>query len=484
MCSTRPPAILCWPGSLVLAASLACKTPSNDTPSPWADSGLSANSSAPTPVQRFFDWTDLCFEPEEYAQRRSRLMARLAKDGGGVFLAPSAVGRSLGGTFRQLDDFEYLTGLELPDSVLALDADRNRVTLFLPDHDARFASSSRRNDFPGRPLGADPEIGRRSGLSDLRPATEFEDQLIAWEADQRQVRLPLRDLESPPSEAGWVHPRTPLESLASHISRTHPELDLRSGFAQIAALRSVKSAAEIRTVRAACDITCDAIRHAARFVRDGVSERDLEAELEAAFKRGGAQRLAFDSIIKSGPNSLWPWRILAAQYDRRNRVMRSGELVIFDVGCELDRYASDIGRTFPVSGRFSATQRAALEMVNSVSDEIIAAIRPGITLRQLQEVAVAAIPEHERPHMQTGLFFGHPIGLNVGDAMPDDFELQPGTIFTVEPWYYNHSSNLAVFVEDNILVTRQGSENLTADLPRSPADLERLMENSDRSAGH
>ncbi|MFT5477767.1 MAG: Xaa-Pro aminopeptidase, partial [Planctomycetota bacterium] len=331
------------------------------------------------------------------------------------------------------------------------------------------------NDFPGRPLGADPELAIRSGLTDQRSSSGFAQQLEDWEQQERLIRLPLREMESHPSEAGWIHPRTPLESLALHLSSQHPGLALQSGFADIAALRSVKSPAEVEVIRAACAITCSAIQHAAGFVRAGITERDLEAELEAAFKRGGAQRLAFDSIIKSGPNSLWPWRILAAQYDRRNRSMHAGELVIFDVGCELDHYASDIGRTFPVSGRFSAQQRARLEMVISVSDAIMAAIRPGVTLAELQQVAVAATPENERQHMQTGLFFGHPIGLDVGDAMPDDFELQPGTIFTIEPWYYNHQIDLAVFVEDNVLVTAEGCENLTARLPRSPSDLERMV---------
>ena len=84
--------------------------------------------------------------------------------------------------------------------------------------------------------------------------------------------------------------------------------------------------------------------------------------MEAEFKRQGSQRLAFSSIIKSGPNSLWPWRILASHYDRRNRTMETGELVIFDVGCEYNYYSSDVGRTFPVSGKFSPKQREILEM--------------------------------------------------------------------------------------------------------------------------
>ena len=222
-------------------------------------------------------------------------------------------------------------------------------------------------------------------------------------------------------------------------------------------------------LRRAAEIT------SAGILRAGVDERGLEAEFEAELKRRGAQRLAFDSIIKSGPNSLWPWRILAAHYDRRNRSMKDGELVIFDVGCELDHYSSDIGRTFPVSGRFDAEQKRLIEMVRKISDTVIEAAGPGLTLAELQQVAESAIPDEERKYMQTGLFFGHHIGLAVGDPSLAEAKLEPGMVFTVEPWYYNHDREVAVFIEDEVLIIPQGAENLTASLPRTARDLERLV---------
>ena len=155
--------------------------------------------------------------------------------------------------------------------------------------------------------------------------------------------------------------------------------------------------------------------------------------------------------------------------------MRQGELVIFDVGCELDYYASDVGRTFPVSGKFSAEQRRTLEMVTAVADAILAAVRPGVTFADLKRVAVEATPEGEREYMQTGSFFGHHIGLAVGDPSLLEAPLEDGMVFTVEPWYYNHDRQIAVFVEDDVLVTPEGHENLSRGLPRSPEGLEGLM---------
>ena len=259
-----------------------------------------------------------------------------------------------------------------------------------------------------------------------------------------------------------------------HLRNAFAAKAIDNAFEDVARVRMVHGPEEIAKMRAVCDLTMRAIRHAASFVRAGVDERTLEAELEAEYKRGGAQRLAFASIIKSGPNSLWPWRILAANYDRRNRVMENGDLVVFDVGTELDYYVSDIGRTFPVSGKFTEEQRRALELSTSVSDAIIAAIKPGVTFAELKAIAVANTPEDQRSYMQAGGFFGHHIGLSTGDPALTDVPLEPGMIFTVEPWYYNHDDDISVFVEDVILVTPGGNESLTTALPRDAHSLEAM----------
>ena len=207
----------------------------------------------------------------------------------------------------------------------------------------------------------------------------------------------------------------------------------------------------------------------------GVDERTLEGHFQLACKKGWSKRVPFHPIVKSGPNSLRPWRVLTAHYDRRNRRLENGDLVIFDVGCEFDHFVSDVGRTFPVSGRFTPEQRRALELSTSVSDAIIAAVKPGITLLDLQEVAESHIPNDQKKYMQTGLYFGHHIGLSTGTPVLTDEPLQPGMIFTVEPWYYNHDDQISVFIEDVILVTETGAEVLSDDLPRSAEELEKLV---------
>ena len=427
--------------------------------------------------QRLFEWTALPFSQTEFRLRRRAVIAQLQQSGGGVLLLPSTDGLAASGTFRQQDNFLYFTGLELPRSILAVDPDASRAILFVPRRDIRFDNPSRPNDFPGRPLADDPTLGRESGIGDIRPFSELGSFLSRTIANGRAIRIDLGHT-GPVAEAGTdpFGNRSPAAVLVQHLQSTYPSVVIQNAFSQIARLRMIKSDAEIAVMRRAASITSSAIMTAARSVSDGTDERRLEAEFEAACKRAGSQRLAFPSIVKSGPNSLWPWRILAAHYDRRNRSMRNGELVIFDVGCEVDYYASDVGRTFPVSGEFTEEQRDVLLMTTAVSDSIIAAVRPGMTFRELRAIALSAVPEAHRQYMQAELFFGHHIGLAVGDPSLPDLQLEPGMIFTVEPWYYNHDRDIAVFVEDEVLVTDGGAELLTSALPRTPEDLENFVE--------
>ncbi|MGK0203784.1 MAG: Xaa-Pro aminopeptidase [Planctomycetota bacterium] len=431
-----------------------------------------------TPPQPFFEWSKLDFPQSEYAARRAAMLTQLARIDGGVMLIPAGHGRSHGATFRQLDDFLYFTGLEVPQSMLVLDGDAKSATLFLPPTDKRFGNIARRNDFPGRALLRDPAIGKATGIADIQPFSQLPSRVAAWVKSKRVLLVNPGRPRLRPLMTSWIGDASPVDHLRRHLGALHPDANVQSAFTAIAALRMIKSAAEIETLRRACDVTCKSIVEAAHAVAVGVDERTLEGVLELGFKKRGSQRRAFDSIIKSGPNSLWPWRILAAHYDRRNRAMIDGDLVIFDVGCERNYYVTDVGRTFPANGTFSKRQREILAISTSAADAIIAAAKPGVTLSQLLRVAHATIPAEHRRYMQTGSFFGHHVGLSTGDPTSFTAPLRPGMVFTVEPWYYNHDEQIAVFIEDMIVITEDGCENLTAQLPRSAEQLEAMMKSS------
>lgn len=432
--------------------------------------------SAQTPEQRYSDWVRPGFRPQEYEFRRNRILDGLRATGGGLLLVPSSDGITHGETFRQLEDFWYLTGLEVPQSMLVLDAGRDLAILFMPQRDPRFENPGRPNDFPGRPLLEDYRIRGIGGADDYRDIAELEGFLRerVGRGEILRVNAGAAGEVSDPV-VPLVGSLDPTASLIRRLRDDYPDARLVNAFEIVARLRMVKSPAEIMRMRRAADATMAGIRAAAALVRPGVDERTLQGEFERACREAGAQSIPFTPIIKSGPNSLWPWRVLAAHYDRRNRRMEDGDLVIFDVGCEINGYVSDVGRTFPVNGAFTEIQREKLLVSTRATEAVIAAVRPGVTLRELTQVAYDAIPDEEERYMQTPSFFGHHIGLSTGDPALLDEPLAPGMVFTIEPWYYNHDLGVSAFVEEVLLVTEDGAEVITDALPRDPNALEELV---------
>jgi len=437
---------------------------------------FSAILKAQTPEQRYFDWTELAFSKQELENRRAKLIKNFENEGKtGLVVIPARDGFSYGETFRQLDNFYYFTGLELPNSLMVVDISKKTTVIFTPKEDLRFKSTSRPNDFPGRPLLMDKAIAAKSGVH-LQAISDFsafmdkkaEEESIIYIDNGRQGEINFG------SDEYFASP-TPVQILVNALRAKHQGLKFENMYTAIARTRMVKSSSEIEIMRKTTQINITGIKTAAKTIKAGVDERYLEGVLEGNYKVNGAHRLAFGSIIKSGPNSLWPWRILATHYNRRNRNMEDGEMVIFDVGCEYKNYVSDVGRTFPVSGKFTKKQKEILTMEVAIADQIIAFIKPGITFADIKELTEEIIPKEAKKYMQVGLFFGHHLGLSTGDPNLSDAQLQPGMIFTVEPWYYNHDDQISVFTEDVILVTEKGCEVLSKDLPRTPSDLENLM---------
>ncbi len=437
---------------------------------------LSINVYAQTPEQSYFEWTEMPFSSKELGERRSRLVQDLRNSGkSGLVLIPAKDGFSYGETFRQLDDFYYFSGLELPNSILVLDTEENSAVIYTPEEDLRFKSNSRPNDFPGRPLLSDISISNQSGLS-LRNISEFPVLMVQKASEGTIVFIDNGRIgEIRYASQDYISSPTPEQVLLKALEIKHSGLQFENMYESVARVRMIKSSAEIEIMRKSTSINVEGIKTAAKTIKEGIDERYLEGILEGNYKVNGAHRLAFGSIIKSGPNSLWPWRILATHYNRRNRTLENGEMVVFDVGCEYRNYVSDVGRTFPVSGKFSKRQKEILTMEVGIADQIIDFIKPGITFADIKEFTDRIIPRDAKKYMQVGLFFGHHLGLSTGDPNLSDAKLQPGMIFTVEPWYYNHDEQISVFTEDVILVTESGCEVLSKDLPRTPDDLEKLM---------
>jgi len=230
-------------------------------------------------------------------------------------------------------------------------------------------------------------------------------------------------------------------------------------------MRAVKSDAELSTMRRAADITSAAFEDIHPLIRSGISEADIDRAIRESFARHGATGIAFPGIVGSGANAVLP------HYQRNDAVMTEG-LVVIDIGCAVDGYASDMTRTFSVSGSYGEAERLLMETVISAGDAARAALAPGVTIKQVDQASRRVIVEagfgEFYPH-----WVGHHVGLNVHDPGRDP--LEPGMVVTIEPGIYIPEGadvdpmywNLGVRIEDSYIVTETGWEEITS-YPRRP----------------
>jgi Xaa-Pro aminopeptidase len=264
-------------------------------------------------------------------------------------------------------------------------------------------------------------------------------------------------------------------------------------------MRLTKDAQELKLMRRAGAISGAAHRRAMAHTRPGMFEYQVEAELVHEFLRQGAQAVAYSSIVASGPNAC------VLHYRDNNRQMNDGDLLLIDAGCEFQGYASDITRTFPVNGRFEGPQKAVYELVLAAQLECIAAVKPGAPFHDYHHVAERVLAQgfidlgllagsldgvlesgsYKQFYMHRA---GHWLGMDVHDAglyqvHGESMRLAPGMVLTVEPGAYIRPAdnvpeafwNIGVRIEDDVLVTAEGVDNLTAATPKSVEDVERAI---------
>lgn len=401
---------------------------------------------------------------EVLRERRDRLVDSL---GTGTAILRSGAVRDIESAypqdsdFRQDNDFLYFTGLETPDSwllVVARGSDRPAEILFIPERDPA----------EERWTGAKPsreEASEISGIQEVRHTEAFREMVrsgrLAAFGEPLWVEIDGRTLEQP--------------FFRELIS--DPSLEPRDIEPLLGQLRLVKDAFEVEMLRRAIEITGDAQRAAMRAAEPGMYEYELEAIVEYVFRRGGAERVGFPSIIGSGPNSV------VLHYDRSRRRMEEGDLVVMDIGAEYAYYTADVTRTIPVSGRFTDRQRAIYELVLGAQRAGIEAVEPGATMADVSRAATEHLrnasgdlcgEESCAEHFVHGV--GHWLGMDVHDVGSYATPFQPGMVLTVEPGVYLAEENLGVRIEDDVLVTEDGHEVLSGDSPREPGAIEELME--------
>jgi Xaa-Pro aminopeptidase len=416
----------------------------------------------------------------EYAARRAKLLAQV--DGPVVLFGYTGKENTVEFLrFQQEENFYYLTGhneegaamvLVPPLSVDKLDPGPHGVwgpseVLFLP------ARNVRAEHWNGSRLAAgDAGIAEKTGFRDVRPFGDL-GALVA-----ELVRaFPKIYTELPgPHDRGYPHAQVWSDWLRKQV----PGVQLEDISGKIAALRQIKSPAEIELLTHAVEVSVDAQLEAMKMMRPGLYEYQVAARMQFVHADEGCTEEAYAPIVGTGFNST------VLHYETLEEKIRDGDIVVLDVACAQDGYAADITRTLPANGRFSLRQREIYDIVLGAQNAALAAIKPGMTLTgggpsSIYRIAYDYINTHgkDRDGRALGKYFihglSHHVGLNVHDAGDTGRPLEPGMVVTVEPGIYIPEENLGVRIEDVVLVTESGAKLLSARLPRNPDEVETVM---------
>ncbi|GAA3582255.1 Xaa-Pro aminopeptidase [Gibbsiella greigii] len=430
---------------------------------------------------------------QEFHNRRQALLAKMAPASAAVIFAAPEATRNADSEYpyRQSSDFWYLTGFNEPEAVLILvksDETHNHSVLFNRVRD----------------LTAEIWFGRRLG-QEAAPARLGVDRALPFDEINEHLYLLLNGLNVVYHAQGEY-------AYADAILYGALE-KLRKGFRQnlqapatvtdwrpwLHDMRLFKSPEEIGVMRRAGEITALAHTRAMETCRPGMFEYQLEAEIHHEFARHGARYPSYNTIVGSGENGC------ILHYTENASQMRDGDLVLIDAGCEYQGYAGDITRTFPVNGTFSAAQRAVYDIVLASLYKALALFRPGTSIREVTEDVVRVMvsglvklgvmhgeveqliaDQAHRQFFMHGL--SHWLGLDVHDVghygTPSrERLLEPGMVLTVEPGLYIAPNadvppeyrGIGIRIEDDILITADGNENLTAGVVKDADDIEALM---------
>ena len=389
------------------------------------------------------------FRTEHFKARRAALLDSL---GEGTAILYSRGGEGDTG-YRADGSFWYLTGLDESGAILVLSPNEvDKEILLLPPRD----------------IEAERWIGERPALTEsLQAAWGFDrirrtgslDGLIV----SRMKRSPKLHLVS--RLAGPSKDVPPDLEYYKKVSERIPGVKIENSSRFLESMRMIKTKKEIKAISKAIEITYNGLNDLIREIRPGVMEFQLDGILEQSFKRQGAQHMAFPPIIGSGDEST------ILHYEKLDRPVEAGQLLLLDIGAEWDHYCADISRTIPIDGIFTEEQAKIYDIVLKAQKAAIDAVKPGVTLRDIDNVAKDVI--RKAGYIDDFIHStSHHLGLDVHDRADSWAPLAPGMVITVEPGIYLPDSGIGVRIEDDVLVTKKGHKVLSKQIPKERIDIE------------
>tara|TARA_B100000965_G_scaffold91594_1_gene74645 strand:+ start:629 stop:1924 length:1296 start_codon:yes stop_codon:yes gene_type:complete len=426
-----------------------------------------------------------------YADRRSKLGAMLPKNSAVVIAGAAVQYRNADSShaFRQDSNFWYLTGFNEPESTLVLLINESKDVqsiAFVPKKDAL---KEIWDGYRAGPNGAVKDHGFDLAFDN----TEIDERLPDLLAGYNQVFYPVGKSQKLDADViDWI-------KTARSKDRHSSPIDIADASSKIGNERLIKDKDEIEIMKKACQISAEAHVEAMKFVKPGMNEQELEAFYQYQFSKRGGRFAAYTPIVAGGENAC------VLHYVENSKALKDGDLVLVDAGCEFELYASDITRTYPINGKFTAAQLAIYEVVLEAQQKSIEAVTVNNNVMDSQIISEKVITQGlidlgilngsmEELH-ETGAFkdfymhkIGHWLGIDVHDAgdYTEDGEymkFKPGMVTTVEPGIYISSTanvkdqwkGIGIRIEDNILVTAKGNQNLTDFVPSNPKEIEALM---------
>jgi Xaa-Pro aminopeptidase len=433
------------------------------------------------------------FPADEFAARRTRVMDQI---GEGVAILQGAAEYPSYVKFRQNNQFFYLTGVEVPRAIAVIDGRSRKTTLFLQPRDER----AERSEGPVLTPGRDAE--QLTGIESVRSRDEFGTSLAEIAASGRTLYLPFRpealNAATPQYTRGhaeksaadpWDGRRSREQAFLDAVKRKAPAATIKDLDTILDEMRLVKSSREIATMRESTRIAGLAMMEAMRAAHPGMYEYEIEAIGDYIFKRHNAYGFAYFGLVAAGKNASWP------HYHAAQAQLKDGDLVLFDYAPDYQYYASDVTRMFPANGHFSADQRELYTAYVKMYQALMASIRPNVEPRLLMidagrkmQTIVSTFSfssEKNRSAAQRfadgykdprpGSMFGHWIGMEVHDVTAPYTVLKPGMMFTIEPAMTIPEDRVYIRLEDAIVITDTGYENMSSFVPIDPEAIEKLM---------
>lgn len=413
----------------------------------------------------------------EFYKRNRKGVLQKIKDNSIVILFAGSALKKTGDQrykFTPNRNFYYLTGINEEDHILVITKinGEQKSYLYIKDIDCekeKWIGKSLRKDEALNITAVDQVIFKSNFDANIHKLITMKEDINIY------LDLERDDMSS---MDGISH------KFAKDLINKYPQVSIKNIYSTIAGLRLVKSKEEIDNIRNAIDITISGVELLMKKTKSGLKEYELEAYFDFNCKSKGVKDLAFDTIAAAGKNAT------VLHYVNNDSVLKDGDLILFDLGAQYNYYHADISRTFPVNGKFTERQKEVYNAVLRVNEEIIRSIKPGVKYVDLNSKATDLLAEEciklgliKDKRDVTKYYFhsiGHSLGMDTHDVETPhrNIVFEAGVVYTVEPGLYIEEEGIGIRIEDDILVTEDGAENLTKGMIKTVEEIENFMINN------